>query len=89
MTVPHWTCLRCGSDAEIPDVRLIDRDQSSAKRARVGLATRPDAMLFKGEVVVATRATVCGECGFVELTADDPDALWSAHIDRLGREYDA
>lgn len=86
--MPDWTCLRCGSDAKIPNVRLIDRDQSSSKRARVGLATRPDAMLFKGEVVVTTRATVCGECGHVELTAVDPDALWSAHVERMGREFD-
>lgn len=86
--MPDWTCLRCGSDARIPDVRLIDRDQSSSKNARVGLATKPDAMLFKAEVVVSTRATVCGECGFVELTADDPHALWSAHVERKGREWD-
>ena len=84
-----WTCLRCGSDALVPDVRLIDRDQGSAsKRLRAGLATKPRAVVFKGEVVTGTRAAVCGDCGFVEIEVVDPAALWAAHVARVGRELD-
>ena len=82
---PDWACLRCGSDECIPDVRLIEEGESSKKPTHLGLQRRPDAVLFKGEVAVATRAAVCGRCGFVELEAVDPDALWSAHVDRESR----
>ena len=86
---PMWTCLRRGSDAHIPDVRLIGRDQGSASKSlRVGLATTPRAVVFKGEVVTETRAAVCGDCGFVEIEVLDPGALWATLEDRVGRELD-
>ena len=80
---PMWTCLRRGSDAHIPDVRLIDRDQASAsKRLRADLATKLRAVVFKGEVIIETRAAVYEDCGFVEIQVVDP----AAHMDRVGRE---
>lgn len=90
MSDPDFTprCLKCGSDAMIPDVRLIDRgDADYRKPAEVGVATKPDATLFKGEVRVGTSAMVCGDCGFVELYAADPVTLWEAHVDRASRLY--
>lgn len=85
-TIPHWTCLRCGSDECIPDVRLIEEGDSTRRPTKVGLQRRPDAKLFKGEVFVETTATVCGRCGFVELAAVDPDRLWDAHVERESRD---
>ena len=83
-------CLKCGSDAMVPGVRVIDRGESNATRPQsVGLETKPDALLFKGEVRVETTAVVCGDCGFVEVYAADPYKLWDAHIDRLSRDLDA
>ena len=80
-------CLKCGSDAVVPGVRVIDRGDGNSRRHphEVGLATNPDAVLFKGEVRVATTARVCGDCGFVEVYATDPGAIWDAHIDRVSR----
>lgn len=82
------TCLKCGSDAMIPDVRLIERTDSDRQPTEVGLATKPDAILFKGEVRSETRAAVCGDCGFVEVYATEPLRLWDAHIDRTARGLD-
>ena len=82
-------CLKCGSDAVIPDARLIDRSESSTRRpAEVGVETKPDAVLFTGEVRTETRARVCGDCGFVEVYAAEPAKLWDAYVDRLSREFD-
>ena len=73
-----------------PDVRLIDRgDGDLRKPAELGVTTKPQALVFKGEVRVPTRAQVCGDCGFVEVYATDPRALWEAYVDRLSREFGA
>ena len=80
------TCLKCGSDAMIPDVRVIEQTEDGRAATELGLATKPDAVVFKGEVRVQTRAVVCGDCGFIELYAADPAELWDAHIDRLSRD---
>ena len=82
-------CLKCGSDAMVPEVRVIDRGDANTTRltTELGLATKPDAVLFKGEVRVETTASVCGDCGFVELYANDPHTLWDAHIDRTSRQF--
>ncbi len=81
-------CLKCGSDAMVPGVRLIERVNDDRKATELGLATKPNAILFKGEVRVETTAQVCGDCGFVEVYATEPYKLWDAHIDRLARDLD-
>ena len=81
-------CLKCGSDAMVPGARMIDRGDGNTRQvAQVGVATKPDAIVFKGEVRSEVSASVCGDCGFVELYADDPHALWDAHIDRSARQF--
>ena len=82
-------CLKCDSDAMIPEVRVIDRGDANSTRhtTELGLATKPDALVFKGEVRSETYAMVCGDCGFIELYADDPAALWDAHVDRSARQF--
>ena len=85
---PDFTprCLKCGSDALVPNARLIDTDESGDRQAaQVGVQTKPDAWILKGEVRVGTRAAVCGDCGFVELYAEDPHAVWEAHVERTAR----
>ncbi|MEM1055001.1 MAG: hypothetical protein AAGI52_05705 [Bacteroidota bacterium] len=79
------TCVRCGSDALIPDV-FVQAKGYGAVQLQVGLHTRPDAVMLKRTVVSDASARVCGECGAVELLADDPHALWEAHVDRLANE---
>lgn len=82
-------CPRCGSDAIVPDARLVDRgDGDMRKTLEIGLETKPDAVVFKKEVRVALRAQVCGDCGFVDLFATQPGALWEAYLDRLERVWE-
>ena len=81
------TCLKCGSDAMIPGVRVIDRAEGNSRLpAELGVEVKPEAVLFRGEVRVETVARVCGDCGFVEVYAADPAALWDAHVERVARQ---
>ncbi len=83
-------CLKCGSDAMVPDALLLERTNEGRRRpVETVVQTRPDAWVLKGEVSQPTRAQVCGDCGFVELYAVDPHAIWDAHVDRTARELDS
>ena len=73
-------CTHCGSDAVIPDV-------SVAYPVHLYLNRAPDAALNKQTVKGRGEARVCGDCGFVMVFADDPRALWDAHVERLSRQF--
>ena len=75
-------CTKCDSDKIIPLVRVMDQGDSSDGRlkAHVGY-TNPEAWLFKGAVYAQLSATICGECGHTELTAEKPAALYEAYLD--------
>lgn len=79
-------CTRCGSDAMIPDAFVHVPDMGSAVRLQVGVYRKPDALMMKAPVRTDLRASVCGDCGFVEIEATDPRALWDAYVDRLARQ---
>lgn len=74
-------CGKCGSAKTIPLVGVMDQGQHSDGRlkAHVGY-TNPEAWLFKGPIYAKLRATICGECGYTELTAEDPAALYDAYL---------
>lgn len=75
------TCARCGSSKIIPRARAVDGDHGSTVGSlHVAVARDPDAIFFKGEERIDTYARVCGECGFVELFAKDPHALYEAYL---------
>lgn len=81
-------CPRCGSDSIIPDVRVLDRGDGNARAPQeVGVVKRPEAMLFKDEIRTPVTARVCADCGAVELTATDPDTLWTAHLERVANGW--
>jgi hypothetical protein len=60
--------------AEVADAHL--------GQVSVGIATRPDAELFRGVERTPVAARVCGGCGYVELYATDPKALVDAALKR-------
>ena len=80
-------CLRCGSDSIIPDARVLSNDSGSHAPLEVGVQKTPAALMMKGEVRSRTRAQVCADCGLVEVYAEDPDALWQAHLDRIANGW--
>lgn len=74
-------CSKCGSGKVIPLVGVMDQGQHSDGRlkAHVGY-TNPEAWLFKGAVYAKLCATICGECGYTELTAENPGDLYDAYL---------
>lgn len=74
-------CTRCGSDAVIPRVRVLDRGESNTRQnLEVEIQRRPNAVLFKRPERSTVSAQVCGACGHVELYAESPDALYAAYL---------
>lgn len=80
-------CIRCDSDAIIPDAFLGAKDVATALRLTVGVYTKPEALVMKGPVHTDLNVRVCGDCGYVEAFASDPRRLWDAYVDRLAREF--
>jgi predicted nucleic-acid-binding Zn-ribbon protein len=74
------TCPKCQSTKRVPNVRFIDRgDSNSTHDAALEIARHPEALIFRGSQRFALEANVCGECGYVELFVQDPQALWAAY----------
>jgi len=74
-------CSKCGSTKTIPMVNIMDQGQHSdgTLKATVGY-TNPEAWLFKGAVYAQLKATICGDCGFVELCVDDPAKVYEDYL---------
>jgi formate dehydrogenase assembly factor FdhD len=78
-------CTRCGSDAVIPRVRVIDRGDSNTRYdLEVEVQRRPNAMLFKRPERSTLSARVCNACGHAELYAEAPRALYAAYLQADG-----
>jgi ribosomal protein L37E len=78
-TVQRDICAKCGSAKMIPRVRVLDRGQGSPGEATLEVQRDPMALFFKEGVVSKMSAWVCGDCGYTELYASEPDALWQAY----------
>ena len=85
LSQPQSACAKCAARQVIPAVRVLDRDgEYTDKSLSVRLDRNPEAWIFKGSEVVELRASVCGRCGYVELYATNPAALWSAYEQQAG-----
>ncbi len=60
---------------------MVDQGQGSdgTLKALVGY-TNPKAWVFKGSVHAALKANICGDCGYTELIAENPAALYEAYL---------
>lgn len=76
----NLTCSKCHSEKIIPFVSVLDQGQYSGGNliAHIGF-TNPEAWLSKGPVYATLKATICGECGYTELTAENPAELYRAY----------
>ena len=74
-------CSKCGSDKVIPLAEMIDQGQLSdgKLKARVGYVN-PEAWVLKGDVYATLKANICGTCGYAELIAEDPAALYETYL---------
>jgi len=83
------TCSKCGSDKVVPRARVIDRGDhhSESGNVRVGVARKPQALMFKGLERTDIWARVCGECGYTELFVEDARSIYQAYLEsQEGRE---
>lgn len=77
---PVGDCPKCGARKVIPGVRILDQDgQYADKSLLLRLDRNPGSWLFPGAQLAQVRAHVCGACGYVELYAVHPGALWAAY----------
>jgi len=74
-------CSKCGSEKVILLAGMMDQGQYSdgTLKALVGYSN-PEAWVFKGAVYAKLKANICGECGYTELIAEDPAALYDAYL---------
>jgi predicted nucleic-acid-binding Zn-ribbon protein len=74
------TCPKCGSSEIVPRARIIDRgDYNAAGQLQVGIEKKPEAWVFKQLVQSELYATICASCGFTEIYASNPRAIYDAY----------
>ena len=56
-------------------------DVGAGQDLQVEFQRHPRALIFKQAHRESLRATVCGECGNVGLSVENPQALWKAYTD--------
>ena len=78
--MPAMKCGRCGSEKVMSNLRI--RDRYTAEDLEVEVESNPNAMIFKKAHKEALRATVCGKCGNVGLSVENPEALWEAYTQK-------
>jgi predicted nucleic-acid-binding Zn-ribbon protein len=72
-------CPKCESTNILCDVKAIDLgDYNAQYDLMVGVAANPTARLFRQQHCSTLSAWVCGDCGYVEFYADDPQGLVNA-----------
>lgn len=76
-------CPRCGSENIMPNLRIRDRyDAFEGDDLEVVVEANPGALILKGAHREALKATVCGECGNVGLSVENPKGLWETYCKR-------
>ena len=72
-------CSKCESGDIIRDGAVFDMDRGMTFNLQAGFMARPGAVFFKGRTYNSVRATICGNCGFVELFVEDPKGLFAEY----------
>ena len=73
-------CPECGSDKIVKSAAMQDRGDYNAEGVlQVTVDQNPEAWVFKERVRSNIRADVCGDCGFLQTYATDPELLWEAY----------
>ncbi len=76
-------CPRCDSEKIMSNLQIRDRfDMGMREDLEVEVTGNPDALFFKDAHREALRATVCGECGNVGLSVENPKGLWETYSQR-------
>jgi predicted nucleic-acid-binding Zn-ribbon protein len=71
-------CAKCGSSSVIQRAMVVDVYQGREQNLRVRVDADPAAVMFKKSVRSPIHACICGQCGYMELYADNPGELYQA-----------
>lgn len=72
-------CAKCGSDKIMSNLRIHEVGKRRMDLIGIEVLANPEAVIFKDGHKEFMRATVCGDCGNVELTVDNPKGLWETY----------
>lgn len=72
-------CVQCGSTRIIPRAAIIDRDKWE-RQLTASVCGNPQALIFTDPEYSTLYARICGDCGFTELFAENPSALYDAYL---------
>jgi hypothetical protein len=79
-------CQRCSSEDLIPQVKIVDHGYMDSKHdLGIELHGNPKALIFKDTYKGTLRATVCGNCGYVELAIENPREMWEIYCRIMDR----
>jgi|WetSurMetagenome_2_1015567.scaffolds.fasta_scaffold401323_2 hypothetical protein len=81
-------CAKCGSMKLIADARIRDQGEYSNGRLQVVIDGQPDAPMFKDSVFGGVIAEICGECGYMELRAENPGELYGHYVRSRGTSHE-
>ncbi|MBT8245413.1 MAG: hypothetical protein HKP48_05510 [Winogradskyella sp.] len=74
------TCSACGSSKLIHDMRIVDFGHGNAKNDLSVEIKTTDRVLFNKFEKGALKAQICGSCGKVDLSVNNPHDLWTAYL---------
>jgi len=78
--MPEMTCSDCGSADVMPDMTIVDHGHINMKHdLGIELHANPEAWIFKEAQKGVLKATICGQCGKVELSVDNARELWQIY----------
>jgi len=77
---PLLRCPRCGSGKIIPNTPIRDRNEGSNQSLSAFVDAEPNALIFKERQYSTLLGDICGECGHVELKAQDYRSLYRHYM---------
>ena len=78
-------CAACGSSRVIPEVRIYDQGEGSNRRLQLAVDGNPLALVFKDRLWGPLTANVCGDCGYVQVHAQNYRELYDRYEQSLNR----
>jgi hypothetical protein len=73
-------CPKCFSPKIIPGLAIRDQGEHSNGKLSTFVDAAPDALIFKNRLYSKLFADICGECGHVELRAENPGDLYNHYL---------
>ena len=74
------TCKSCNSNKMMHDVRIVDFGHGNAKRDLSVYIQKTANRFFNKFEKGQLKASICGTCGNVDLSVENPQQLWEAYL---------